>query len=218
MISYNKALKKLAGQIVRTIKDDTTYRNIPFGYAQLDIHSDGENVLLAVKVLNSTKDAFNLREFQMPLSKLQKFLISDEMQNNSWVPASSIFYNDYRVLKQISTGIAEIVNDAGNKDKSWMFPFYDTLIVLKKKKSVVGAMFNGTIGFVPFRERHNEVPLFLMHGGFLMNKVNGGYRELLGNRSLDFNIYHNLTRNGFFLQNFENYKQVDENSLCLEVV
>lgn len=218
MNSYDKALKKLAGQIVRTVKPDTTYRNIPFGEAQLDIHSDGENVLLAVKVLNYAKDAFDLREFQMTLSELKKFLISDEMQSNSWVPASSIFYNDYRVLKQISTGIAEIVNDAGNKDKSWMFPFYDTLIILKKKKQVLQGMVDGTIGFIPFRERHNEVPMFPMHGGFLMNKVNEKYSEILGRRSLDFNIYHNLTRNGFYLQNFNDYKKVDENSLYLEVV
>lgn len=131
--SYNKALKKLAGQISRTIRPNVTYRNIPFGFSQLDIHTDGMNTLLAVKVFEKEKE-MRVSEFHIHSSNLRKFLISDEMMeifNPADTDHVEILMEDY-VFKPISQGIAQIVYDSKDKKEYWVFPFYKNAISFEK--------------------------------------------------------------------------------------
>lgn len=210
MDSYDKALKKLAGQIVRTIKDDTTYRNIPFGDAQLDIHSDGKIVLLAVKVLDFTKNSFNVREFQMPLTKLRKFLMGSEMRrfiNNSDM---IIISDDRKILKQISQGIAEIVYDSKAKKETWVFPFHNRMIVFKKEVNIFG--FDGLVGRIAFLD-DAEINSNVFHSvsGLVLRDCNDYAKKHFTHMSIEFRIYRFLTtRNGNQTDSNKDYQEVSD--------
>lgn len=221
MNSYDKALKKLAAQISRTIKDDTTYRNIPFGDAQLDIHSDGENVLLAVKILDSAKNSFNVREFQMPFPKLQKFLVGEEMRiliNNSDI---SISRSDENIMKQISQGIAQLINDSQKKNEKWLFPFHDHLIHLKKQR--LRADYKGVEGqlsIVPYVPYRGANPLYFSGDCSVFSGILFSDEEIFAqinftHLSLEYGIYRALTRNSFVTKSVKDYKNVKESSLKL---
>lgn len=137
--SYQKALKKVAVQIANNIKVDVVYRNVPFGPSQLDIHSDGDNVILAVKVLTGTDDAFNVREFQTPVSKFRKFLTSDKVQEMFPKRVSRVFLDDIYLTKQISQGISQLMHNSKKqsykeKNETWVFPFYNHFITFHKNK------------------------------------------------------------------------------------
>lgn len=127
--SYQKALKKLAVQLAQNIKTDVVYRNIPFGTSQLDIYSDGKNAILAVKSLSQADAAFKVREFQIPVSKLRKFLVSDEMKEMFGKGVSDIFLDHNTLVKQISQGISQLLHNSNKKvDETWIFPFYNYII------------------------------------------------------------------------------------------
>lgn len=208
MDSYDKALKKLAGKIVRTIKDDTTYRNIPFGDAQLDIHSDGETVLLAVKVLDFSRNSFNVREFQMPLSKLRKFLMGPEIRrfvNNSDM---IITFDDRKILKQISQGIAEIVYDSKAKKETWVFPFHNRMIFFKKD----GNDSNSLKGHIAFLDAENLNAYDLQPvQGILLRNHRDFVKKHFTHMSIEFSIYRALTkRNGYQTDSNEDYQKVSD--------
>lgn len=216
MNSYDKALKKLAAQIARTIKVDTTYRNIPFGDAQLDIHSDGETVLLAVKILDSAKKSFKVSEFQMPVSKFRKFLVSSEMRmliNNSDI---SISRNDFELLKQASQGIAQLINDSQKKNEKWLFPLHDHLIYLKKQR--LRADYKGVEGqlsIVPYEGIKNFSRDCFGFSGILFSDEEVFARFHFTQLSLEYGIYRALTRNSFVTKSVKDYRNVKESSLKL---
>lgn len=208
MSSYDRALKKLAAKIVRTVKDDTTYRNIPFGDAQLDIHSDGETVLLAVKVLDFSRNSFKVREFQMPLSKLRKFLMGSEMRrfiNNSDM---IITFDDRKILKQISQGIAEIVYDSKAMKETWVFPFHNRMIVFKKD-SVPSDSLNGYIAFLDV-ENLNDYN-FQPVQGILLRNHNDLVKKHFIHMFIEFRIYRSLTKqNGYQTESDIDYQEVSD--------
>lgn len=228
MSRYDKALKKLAGQISRTIKNDTTYRNIPFGNSQLDIHSDGKTVLLAAKVLSPGKKSFKVREFQMPVSKLQKFLVGDEMRTASFDNSNiTLYFNEEKVMKQISIGIAQLVYD-GKKNETWIFPFYNRVIAFKKSYST--RRLDGGVASMEISSNNLLPPiLFPVSGvilsrenfpvsGFILSRENKILHSHFVDISAEFKIYRTLTRDSFTLPSADHYYNISESSMHLEAV
>lgn len=190
MRNYNKALKKLAAQISRTIKPNITYRNIPFGFSQLDLHTDGETTLVAVKVFERSKE-MKIREFQIPASELRKFLISDEMlEIFNPIDGMNVLMKDY-IVKPISQGVSQIMHHSENNKETWVFPFYKKSIVFTKRMFYSD---NG-VNAVALRGNIYMVDLSRKNSVSFPNQVVEGYENCEDVYvSLEYRIFNALTK------------------------
>lgn len=219
--AYGKALKKLASQIARTIKVDTTYRNIPFGYSQLDIYSDGEIALLAVKVLSISKKRLNVQEFQIPSTKLKSFLIGAEMRKITEKIDVELGFHEKRIIKQISQGLAQLVQDSDRKKETWVFPFYNQAIVFVKDKSTIR---EDTLYFEGKTKRMKidknsaiSIPVILFDvQGILIRKEEKFANSAFVHMSLDYQIYRTLTYNNCSFATVKDYREIAESSIMLD--
>lgn len=121
---YEISLSALGHKIVRDIKADKTYTNIPFGRSLLDLHTDGEFVFITIKtVVNGEMIVEEIRDSLANLSyHLQAFKFE-----NRWEKADVNVVFTPETMKQITVGISRLLHDSDVKD-SWIFPYFNFFI------------------------------------------------------------------------------------------
>lgn len=127
---YEMSLNSLGHKIVRDIKTDKTYTNIPFGRSLLDLHTDGEFVFITIKtVVNGEMIVEEIRDSLANLSyHLQAFKFEKR-----WEKADVNVVFTPETMKQIAVGISRLLHDSDVKD-SWIFPYFNFFISVDVEK------------------------------------------------------------------------------------
>lgn len=124
---YDLSLKALATKISQTIKEDKTYSNIPFGKSLIDVHSDGENTIIAVKTIVDGKQ--NVQEIHTSPYYIVGYLQPSKLKEN-WAKSDDQIVLTKENLKQITESISHLIHDSGNSEDSWVFPYYNYTITV----------------------------------------------------------------------------------------
>lgn len=125
---YEASLKNLAKKISQTIKDDKTYSNIPFGKSLIDVYSDGENAIIAVKTVVDKRMMIEEQHTTKPYihGYLHPFKIKRHWKNcDDKAPFTK------ESAKQICVSIAQLILDSDLKEDVWVFPYFNYLIVVE---------------------------------------------------------------------------------------
>lgn len=208
-LSRRKLLRRLAGQIVRDIRPDIVYRNIPFGCSQLDIHSDGEIVILAVKTLSAHGASLIVREFQVPKYKLYNLLLSSKVTKPFNKNNMGAIVRDRHLAKQISQGIAQFVYQSRRSQEVWFFPFYGDTFAFEKTGSFIDPFtklgkIEGNV-ILPHSYSSTSIPV----SGIVNVYNDDEYRNIAA--SLDFKIYRALGLKRHWATTYPLYSEINSN-------
>lgn len=127
---YEMALQMAAVKIVRDLKPNRTYRNIPFGYSLLDIYTTSQRFHLTINTVVGDETVVKTSEGH--ISNLHSALsVGNFIQ--FWEKVDKRQSVSLYLLDTIAPTVSRLVFYSNVGQDSWVFPFYDTMITLDVK-------------------------------------------------------------------------------------
>lgn len=132
---YEMALRTAAVKIVRDMKPNKTYLNIPFGYSLLDIYTTSQNFNLTIFTVVDDETVVNSHWGQHISDLYDTLNVGNFLK--LWENVDKRQRVNSNLMDKIVPAVSRLVFYSPMEQDSWVFPFYNTMITLDMKTSKV---------------------------------------------------------------------------------
>lgn len=128
---YEMALQMAAVKIVRDLKPNKTYHDIPFGYSLLDIYTNSHKFDMTINTVVGDETVVKTHWGQHISDLYDTLNVGDFLK--LWENVDKKQRVNLYLMDKIVPAVSRLVFYSPVEQDSWVFPFYNTMITLDMK-------------------------------------------------------------------------------------